>query len=152
MTGPDEIPFGRVLRDLFAAYGKTPTAEQAESYFAGLEDLPLPALERAMATAKQQSRWCPTVQVIRSCVRTEQATVNARPEVLSAIQAGEVVCQRCDDTGWEVTQRPVPANTHEHYLPGATRGYARPCGCQATNGIYQYRRASERRWTAGGAE
>lgn len=150
MTGPDEIPFGRVLRDLFAAYGKTPTPEQAESYFSGLEDLALPAVERACAEAKRASRFCPSVRVIRDAAASARSQP-IPPAVASAISDGEVQCMTCLDTGWVVTERLVPVGVSPAYLPGATRSYASPCACRPTNAIYQARRASERR-IGGGAE
>ena len=145
MSPEDKGRFKRAFNTLAVAT-RLP-AEQADAamqqvYFAGLEDMPIEALELAAGHLAQTSEWFPKLAEWR-----EQAKIH-RAATLRALPPGREEpwreeCPVCSDSGWEyrVCHPGTPANCGrkdcERQPDRAEHGYVSRCICRLTNRTYQ---------------
>lgn len=156
MTGAHDLHrFTSALHDCALGIGAKPmTSERVVSYWDELTEYDIDDVCAGIRLAKREAtRFLPSVGTLRQCVRQAQTQgYHAPATVVAALAAGEIHCRTCDDTGWRVQERAVPADLSPHYRTGATRTYARLCPCRPTNPIYQHHREMERRKTTGSQE
>lgn len=113
-----------------------------KTYYEALKDLPVSALEAgALALMRQPGRrFFPTTAEWRDAA-THADTERRRSE-LPADVFGAFHCSMCHDTGWELgiggDALQCPGDTRCGRPNGHTsHTFTRPCGCRATNPIYQ---------------
>lgn len=119
-------------------------AEQADAamqqvYFAGLEDLPIDALELAAGYLAQTAQWFPKLAEWRDAAKIQRAaTLKALPPGREEHWKEE--CEVCSDSGWELrTCHPgTPANCGRKNCQSehAEHSYVTPCCCRPTNRTY----------------
>lgn len=141
MTDIDFLAFRECVVAVAAGRGKAVSDAMLDGLWSLVDDLPFADFKRGLVAAAKVTRFFPSAPEIRAHIRAQHDRDAVRPSTLAALEAGEVHCPACDDTGWA----PCVKDASHVYGAGTTVPAVRRCACRATNPIYRARRVHDRR-------